>query len=361
MRADSRIRREMIVSLSTDRDHTDPSERTRHADDRAGSCRCRVGFVGVPGVSSRYDLGPDRIERYGSTAASSCCSRPKCLLPFAIVAAWQRCRYRRCCIATAAFVGTRRPVVSGHARFCRTQSRCAAGHARTIGAPMSATLRREIARPDERLAAHAGDARHREIDADIESALLPVVARATAMRRCWARARPSCTKLAGAQRSSPAPASVNCAASGPKVLSPRSLRSGLDDETIERLAQAGGLDLAGIGDPHVAVVARLTGLRRRTRTHRRQRRLCRAAGIRRRLRILYGVAAAGPDAPDRSQRQIHPASTTPMARALDDSDHDAARALPRHRSVVATCRAPSRPPRCIATTRAGARQSASCR
>ncbi len=181
----------------------------------------------------------------------------KSLLPFAILATWQRGHVVGLIIATTAFAGLVALSFLGTLGFAEL-NRGALQGTREQSVQHVATVRADIATLAQRL---ADMPRHRsltEIDTDIDTALREGITHNGEVATLTALTA-GCTKLVGKR-------SVDACARIGQLRRERAeshahttLQTSLDDKRTA-LSQAGGLDLIGIGDPQVAVVAKLAGL-----------------------------------------------------------------------------------------------------
>ena len=181
----------------------------------------------------------------------------KALLPFAIAAAWQSRRYAGLVISAFAFTGIVAMSGLGTLGFAELNRATLQG-TRQQSVERVATLRADIAAMTDHLKQNARHRSLNEIDVEIENALRAGVSLKTGTVALGALTS-NCTKAADKRAITP------CARVG-ELRNERAasaqherLRSDVEKKRL-LLSEASGLDLTGIGDPQVAVVARLSGV-----------------------------------------------------------------------------------------------------
>lgn len=177
----------------------------------------------------------------------------KCLLPFAVVASWRARRYVTAIVAACVCVGLAGLSFLGTVGFAELNRGALQGTREQTVADV-ALLRREVSELTQHLSAKATQRTLAEIESDIDALLRSPVktsgeattlgARTTDCMRPVGTAVETCARIAELRRER---AAANAQ---------RELQARLDDKRT-KLATASGLDLAGISDPQIGVVARL--------------------------------------------------------------------------------------------------------
>lgn len=180
----------------------------------------------------------------------------KCLLPFAVVAAWRAGRVAGAVVAAILFAGLVTLSFLGTLGFAEL-NRGALQGTREHSVAEVARLRADIAQLSQRIEGLGSTRALTEIDAEIETILRGAVKGAPDMM-LGARTG-ECSKLAGAATVEPCMRVGQLRRERAEAAARDGLRADIEGKR-QRLSQAGGLDLAGIADPHVAVIARVSGL-----------------------------------------------------------------------------------------------------